>query len=121
MLLHRRQAAAMDALLVVVLKVCSGAAGLALFVYLLCRCALDAKKRASRAGIGGQIMATALTLFSGTALDPAREVATEARRRMLAASYARRVHGARLSTARARTVRSPPGNVATEKRFALWR
>jgi hypothetical protein len=29
MLLHRRQAAAMDALLVVVLKVCSGAAGFA--------------------------------------------------------------------------------------------
>src|SRR5688500_18055918 len=80
MQLHRRQAAKMDALLGVVLKVCSGAAGFALFVYLLCRCVVDAKKRAKRAGIGGQIMATALTFFSGTALDPARDVATEARK-----------------------------------------
>ena len=70
----------MDALLVAVLKICAGAAGFAMFVYLLYRCVLDAKKRARRAGIGGQIMATALTLFSGTALDPAREVATEARK-----------------------------------------
>ena len=80
MLLHRRQAAAMDPLLLIVLKVCSGAAIFALFVYLLYRCVLETKKRAGRAGIGGQIMATALTLFSGSALDPAREVATEARK-----------------------------------------
>ena len=80
MLLRGLHAAAMDPLLVLVLKVCGGAAGFALFVYVLYRCVLDAKKRAGRAGIGGQLMATALTLFSGTALDPAREVATEARK-----------------------------------------
>jgi len=67
----------MDPLLLVVLNVVGGAAGLVLFWYILYRGVLDAKKKAGRAGVGGQLMATALTLFSGTALDPAREVATE--------------------------------------------
>ena len=67
----------MDPLLLVVLKVVGGAAGVGLFYYVLYRVVLDAKKKVGRAGIGGQLMATALTLFSGTALDPAREVATE--------------------------------------------
>jgi hypothetical protein len=70
----------MDPLLLVVLKVVGGTAGLALFWYLLYRGVLEAKKKAGRASIGGQIMATALMLFSGTALDPAREVATESRK-----------------------------------------
>ena len=70
----------MHPLLVLVLKVCGGAAGFAVFVYLLCRCVSAAKKRAGRAGVSGQLMATALMLFSGTGLDPAREVAAEARK-----------------------------------------
>jgi len=69
-----------DPLLLVMLKVVGGAAGVALFWYILYRSVLDAKKRAGRAGFGGQLLATALTLFSGTALDPAREVATESQK-----------------------------------------
>ena len=70
----------MDPLLVVVLKVVGGAAGFALFVYVLYRGVMVAKK-AGRAGMGGQIVGTALMFFSfGTALDPAREVAAESRK-----------------------------------------
>jgi hypothetical protein len=67
----------MDPLLLVVLKAVGAGAGVGLFWYILYRAVLDAKRKAGRAGIGGQLMATALTLFSGTALDPSREVATE--------------------------------------------
>jgi hypothetical protein len=63
-------------LLLVVLNVVGGVAGVGLFYYILYLAVLSAKKK-GRAGIGGQLMATALTLFSGTALDPAREVAIE--------------------------------------------
>jgi hypothetical protein len=70
----------MHPFLILVVKVCAGAAAFVLFAYVLYRCVVDAKKRAGRASLGGQLMATALTLFSGTALDPAREVATEARK-----------------------------------------
>ena len=70
----------MDPLLLVALKVVGGAAGVGLFWYVLYRAVLDARKKAGRAGIGGELMATALTLFSGTALDPAREVATESQK-----------------------------------------
>jgi hypothetical protein len=66
----------MDPLLLVVVNVVGGAAGVGLFYYGLYRAVLSAKKK-GRAGVGGQLMATALTLFSGTALDPAREVAAE--------------------------------------------
>ena len=66
----------MDPLLLVVLNVVGGVAGVGLFYYFLYRAVLSAMKK-GRAGIGGQLMATALTLFSGSALDPAREVATE--------------------------------------------
>ena len=66
----------MDPLLLVVLNVVGGFAGIGLFYYFLYRAALSARKK-GRAGIGGQLMATALTFFSGSALDPAREVATE--------------------------------------------
>jgi hypothetical protein len=69
-----------DALLLVVFKVGGGAAALALFWYVLYRGVLDARKKAGRAGVGGQLMATVLTLFSGTALDPAREVAAESQK-----------------------------------------
>ena len=70
----------MDPLLVVVLKVVGGAAGFGLFVYVLYRGVMAAKK-AGRAGMGGQIVGTALMFFSfGTALDPAREVAAESRK-----------------------------------------
>ena len=69
----------MDPLLLVVLNVVGSAAGIGLFYYLLYRAVLSAKKK-GRAGVGGQLMATVLTLFSGTALDPAREVATESQK-----------------------------------------
>lgn len=69
----------MDRLLLVVLNVVVGAAGVGLFYYFLYRAVLSAKKK-GRAGVGGQLMATALTLFSGSALDPAREVATESQK-----------------------------------------
>lgn len=74
----------MDPLVLVVLKVVGGSAGLALFWYILYRGVLDAKKRAGRAGIGGQLMATALTLFSGTALT--RRVRSQPSRRTLNAT-----------------------------------
>jgi hypothetical protein len=70
---------AMNPLLLVVLNVVAGAAGVGLFYYVLYRAVLSAKKK-GRAGIGGQLMATALTLSSAGALDPAREVATEAQK-----------------------------------------
>ena len=66
----------MHPLLLVMLNVVGGVAGVGLFYYVLYRAVLSARKK-GRAGIGGQFMATALTLFSGSALDPAREVATE--------------------------------------------
>lgn len=69
----------MDPLLLVVLKVVGGTAGFGVLWYLLYRAVLDAKKR-GRTGVGGQIMASALMLFSGSALDPAREVATESQK-----------------------------------------
>ena len=69
----------MDPLLLVVLNVFGGAAGVGLFYYLLYRAVLSARKK-GRAGVGGQLMATVLTLFSGSALDPAREVAAESRK-----------------------------------------
>ena len=61
----------MDPLLLVALKVVGAVAGIGLFYYFLYRAVLSARKK-GRAGIGGQLMATALTFFSGTALDPAR-------------------------------------------------
>ena len=66
----------MESLLFVVLNVVGGVAAVGLFYYFLYRAVLSARKK-GRAGIGGQLMATALTLFGGTSLDPAREVATE--------------------------------------------
>jgi len=69
----------MDPLLLVVLNVVGGAAAVGLFYYLLYRAVLSARKKC-RAGVGGQLMATVLTLFSGSALDPAREVAAESRK-----------------------------------------
>jgi hypothetical protein len=66
----------MDPLLLVVLKVVGAVAGIGLFYYFLYRAVLSARKK-GRAGVGGQLMATALTFSSGTALDPAREVAAE--------------------------------------------
>jgi hypothetical protein len=70
----------MDPLLSVAIQVVGGAAGFALFVYVLYRGVMLAKK-AGRAGMGGQIVGTALMFFSfGTALDPAREVAAESRK-----------------------------------------
>jgi hypothetical protein len=67
----------MDRLMLVVLEVVGGAAALGVFWYILYRVVLDTKKKGARAGIGGQLMATVLTLFPGTSLDPSREVATE--------------------------------------------
>jgi len=69
----------MDPLLLVVLNVVGGAAAVGLFYYLLYRAVLSARKT-GRAGVGGQLMATVLTLFSGSALDPAREVAAESQK-----------------------------------------
>ena len=69
----------MKPLLLVVPNVVGGVAGVGLFYYFLYRAVLSARKK-GRAGMGGQLMATVLTLFSGTSLDPAREVATEARK-----------------------------------------
>ena len=69
----------MDPLLLVVVKVVGAVAGIGLFYYCMYRAVLSARKK-GRAGIGGQLMATALTFFSGTALDPAREVATESQK-----------------------------------------
>ena len=66
----------MDPLLLVVLKVVGAVAGIGLFYYFLYRAVLSARRK-GRAGLGGQLMATALTFSSGTALDPAREVAAE--------------------------------------------
>ncbi len=68
----------MDPLLLVVLKVVGGAAGFALFVYILYRGVLSAKKP-GRAGIGGELIGNALMLLTGgcSVLDPTREVAAE--------------------------------------------
>ncbi len=71
----------MNSLLLVVLKVVGGAAGFALFVYILYRGVLFAKKP-GRAGIGGQIMGNALMVLTGgcSVLDPVREVSAELRK-----------------------------------------
>jgi hypothetical protein len=69
----------MDPLIVVTLEVMGSAAVFALLVYGGYRAVLAAKK-AGKAGVGGQIMGLALLMFSGTALDPAREVAAESRK-----------------------------------------
>ena len=69
----------MESLLLVVLNVVGSVAGVGLFYYFLHRAVLSARKK-GRAGIGGQLMATALTLSSGTSLDPAREVASESQK-----------------------------------------
>jgi hypothetical protein len=71
---------AMDPLVLVVLKVVGVSAGFLVFWYLLYRFVLDTRKRAGRVGIGGQLMATALSLFPGSALDPAREVTAAAQK-----------------------------------------
>jgi hypothetical protein len=83
----------MDPQLRVVLEVVGGAAGLGLFWYYLYRAVLETRKRAGRVGIplrglprvvGGALMATVLSVLPGTALgtalDPAREVATESQK-----------------------------------------
>lgn len=71
----------MNPLLVAVLKTIGVAAGFALCVYVLYRAVRAVKKRAGRAGIGGEVMSLALMVLSwGGAPDPAREVATETRR-----------------------------------------
>jgi hypothetical protein len=69
----------MDPLIVVVLKVVGTVSVFALLWYGGYRAVSAAKKR-GRAGLGGQILGTVLMLFSGTALDPAREVAAEQRK-----------------------------------------
>ena len=76
---HAQSGALGVRLLLVVLNVVCGAAGVGVFYYFLYRAVLSARKK-GRAGFGGQLMATVLTLFSGSALDPAREVATESQK-----------------------------------------
>lgn len=67
----------MDPLLVV-LNVVGAAAGFALFVYVLYRGVLFAKKP-GRASLGGELMGNVLMLLTGgcSAADPGREVAAE--------------------------------------------
>jgi len=70
----------MEPLYWLLLKVTGAVAAFAALAWLMVRSALAARK-SGRAGVGGQLIGTALMFFSfGTALDPAREVTTETRK-----------------------------------------
>jgi hypothetical protein len=71
----------MDPLLPAMLKVVGSAAGFALFVYILYRGVLFAKKP-GRAAVGAELMGNALMFLTWgcSAADPGREVAAELRK-----------------------------------------
>jgi hypothetical protein len=72
------KAAIVDPLVVLVLKVAGGGAAFALFVYVLCRAILSAKK-AGGTGSGEILAVLLLGLGTGIAPTPPREVKAESR------------------------------------------